>query len=83
MADGKVIDEVVQPLGVRKYEIVAGKGFFLNGEKYPMYGVTRHQDWWGLGSALKNEHHDFDLAAIMDVGATTVRFAHYQQSDYL
>ena len=43
--DGKVIDEVVQPLGLRKYEIVAGKGFYLNGEKYPMYGVTRHQDW--------------------------------------
>lgn len=41
------------------------------------------QDWWGLGSALKNENHDFDLATIMDVGATTVRFAHYQQSDYL
>lgn len=81
--DGLVIDEMVQPLGLRKYEIVAGKGFYLNGEKYPMYGVTRHQDWWGLGSALKNENHDFDLATIMDVGATTVRFAHYQQSDYL
>lgn len=83
MQNGKVIDEVAQPLGVRRYEIVAGKGFYLNGEKYPMYGVTRHQDWWGLGSALKNEHHDFDLATIMDVGATTVRFAHYQQSEYL
>lgn len=83
MQDGQVIDEVVQPLGVRKYEIIAGKGFYLNGEKYPMYGVCRHQDWWGLGSALKNENHDFDLAQIMDVGATTVRFAHYQQSDYL
>ena len=81
--DGKVIDEVVQPLGLRKYEIVAGKGFYLNGEKYPMYGVTRHQDWWELGSALKSENHDFDLATIMDIGATTVRFAHYQQSDYL
>ena len=81
--DGKVIDEMVQPLGLRNYEIVAGKGFFLNGKKYPMYGVTRHQDWWGLGSALKNEHHDFDLETIMDLGATTVRFAHYQQSDYL
>lgn len=81
--DGQVIDEVVQPLGLRKYEIVAGKGFYLNGEKYPMYGVTRHQDWWGLGSALENENHDFDLATIMDIGATTVRFAHYQQSDYL
>ena len=75
--------KVVQPLGLRKYEIVAGEGFYLNGEKYPMYGVTRHQDWWGLGSALKNENHDFDLATIMDIGATTVRFAHYQQSDYL
>lgn len=83
LADGKVIDEVIQPLGVRKYEIIAGKGFYLNGEKYPMYGVTRHQDWWGVGSALHNEQHDFDLATIMDVGATTVRFAHYQQSDYL
>lgn len=81
--EGKVIDEVVQPLGIRKYEMVAGKGFFLNGEKYPMYGVCRHQDWWGLGSALKNEHHDFDLEQIMEVGATTVRFAHYQQSEYL
>lgn len=81
--DGQVIDEVVQPLGLRKYEAIAGKGFFLNGKKYPMYGVTRHQDWWGLGSALTNKEHDFDLAQIMEVGATTVRFAHYQQSDYI
>lgn len=83
MADGKEIDKVTQPLGLRKFEIVAGKGFYLNGEKYPMYGVTRHQDWEGLGSALTNKEHDFDLEQIMDVGATTVRFAHYQQSDYL
>ena len=81
--NGRVIDEVIQPLGIRKYEIVAGKGFFLNGKKYPMLGVTRHQDWWGLGSALTNKEHDFDLAQIMDIGATTVRFAHYQQSDYI
>ena len=81
--DGQVIDEVIQPLGLRKYEAVAGKGFFLNGKKYPMYGVTRHQDWWGMGSALTNREHDFDLEQIMEVGATTVRFAHYQQSEYL
>lgn len=81
--DGQIIDEVIQPLGLRKYEAVAGKGFFLNGKKYPMYGVTRHQDWWGMGSALTNREHDFDLEQIMEVGATTVRFAHYQQSDYI
>lgn len=83
LQDGRIIDSVVQPLGIRHFELIAGKGFYLNGKKYPMYGVTRHQDWWGLGSALQNENHDFDLATIMDVGATTVRFAHYQQSEYL
>ncbi|MDR1757092.1 MAG: glycoside hydrolase family 2 protein [Culturomica sp.] len=79
---GKVLDEVVQPLGIRKFEIRAGDGFYLNGKKYPMYGVTRHQDWWKVGSALKKEHHDADLEMIMDIGATTIRLAHYQQSDY-
>ena len=79
----ELYDEVIQPLGIRKFDIVAGDGFYLNGEKYPMYGVCRHQDWWGLGSALENKHHAADIATIMDLGATTVRFAHYQQSDYL
>ena len=83
MQGDQVLDEVVQPLGVRDYKIVTGDGFYLNGEKYPMYGVCRHQDWWGLGSALENKHHAHDLAEIMGIGATSVRFAHYQQSDYL
>ncbi len=83
LQEGQILDEVVQPLGLRKFEAVAGKGFFLNGKKYPMYGVTRHQDWLGIGSALTNKEHDFDLQQIMDIGATTVRFAHYQQSDYI
>lgn len=81
--NGKVIDEVVQPLGLRKYEIVAGEAVLSEWREvsdvrcYPPSGLV------GLGSALKNENHDFDLATIMDIGATTVRFAHYQQSDYL
>lgn len=83
ISENEVIDEVVQPLGVRKIEIKAADGLYLNGEKYPMYGVTRHQDWEGLGSALTNKEHDFDLEQIMEIGATTVRFAHYQQSDYI
>ncbi len=81
--NGQLIDQVIQPLGLRKVEIIAGKGVFLNGEKFPMYGVCRHQDWWQLGSALENKHHDADLNMIMEIGATTVRFAHYQQSDYI
>lgn len=80
--NGRNIDEVKQPLGLRDCRMVAGKGFFLNGKKYPMYGVCRHQDWWRTGSALRKEQHDFDLAQIMELGATTVRLAHYQQAEY-
>lgn len=81
--DGNIIlDEVVQPLGIRKFELRTEEGFFLNGVKYPMYGVTRHQDRWGKGSALSNADHDEDLAIIKEIGATTIRLAHYQQSAY-
>ena len=78
-----VADRVVQPLGLRHFEARAGEGFFLNGKRYPMRGVTRHQDRLGLGSALTEKEHDEDLAMIMDIGATTVRLAHYQQADYI
>lgn len=80
--DGQVIDNVTQPLGLRHFELRAGDGMYLNGRKVPMYGVCRHQDWWQLGSALTNENHDTDLAIIRELGATTLRLAHYQQSDY-
>ena len=71
LQNGKVADESVQPLGLRNIEIKPGKGVWLNGKRYPMYGVTRHQDRWGKGSALSKADHDEDLAMIMDVGATT------------
>lgn len=82
-ADNQIIDEVVQPLGLRHFELIAEDGMYLNGKKVPMYGVCRHQDWWKLGSALTNEQHDTDLAIIKEIGATTIRFAHYQQSEYI
>ena len=81
-ADNQIIDEVRQTLGIRKFELKANEGFFLNDKKYPLYGVTRHQDRWGKGSALSNEDHDEDLAIIKEMGATSIRLAHYQQSDY-
>ncbi|MDU1904197.1 MAG: glycoside hydrolase family 2 TIM barrel-domain containing protein [Dysgonomonas sp.] len=81
--DNKVIDEVTQPLGIRHFELKAGDGMYLNSKKVPMYGVCRHQDWWQLGSALTNVQHDADLEIIKEIGATTIRLAHYQQSEYI
>ncbi|ULT28074.1 hypothetical protein KUH03_16620 [Sphingobacterium sp. E70] len=80
--DGQVIDEVTTPLGIRKFELRTGQGFFLNDIKYPLYGVCRHQDRWGKGSALSNADHDEDLSIIKEMGATSIRLAHYQQSSY-
>ncbi len=80
---GNVIDEVVQPLGFRHFEFRSNDGMYLNGKKYPMYGICRHQDWWEKGSALTMKEHDVDLAMIKEIGATTIRLAHYQQADYI
>ncbi|WP_346239192.1 glycoside hydrolase family 2 protein [Niabella insulamsoli] len=79
----KEIDKVAQPLGLKKIELVAGKGVFLNGEKYNMYGVTRHQDRWQYGNALSPEQEKEDMLLIKEMGATTIRLAHYQQSEHI
>ena len=78
---GVILDEVVQSLGIRHFELRTADGLYLNGKKVPMYGVCRHQDWWEHGSALTNEQHDTDLEIIREMGATTIRFAHYQQAE--
>lgn len=83
IVNGRVTDAVTQPLGLRRFEVVAGKGFFLNGQPYAMHGVTRHQEWQDCGNALTNAQHKTDLDLIREIGATTIRFAHYQQSEYL
>lgn len=79
---GKVIDKVIQPLGFRHFEFRPNDGMYLNGKKYPMYGVCRHQDWWEKGSALTQAEHDADIEFIREIGATTIRLAHYQQAEY-
>lgn len=81
--DEKEIDNVTQSLGIRSCKIVAGKGFFLNGAPYRLYGVCRHQDWWGYGNALSYTQQDTDLALIKEIGATSIRFGHYQQSQHV
>ncbi len=75
-----VIDNVSTRFGCRYFEIDPERGFILNGEEYPLRGVSRHQDRWGIGNALLPEHHKEDIDLICEVGATTIRLAHYQHS---
>lgn len=80
--DGKATDAVSTPFGVRTFRMDPKEGFFLNGRKYPLHGVSRHQDRKGLGNALTKAHHEEDIALICEIGANTVRLAHYQHDPY-
>ena len=78
----EVVDNVCSRFGCRSFEIDPERGFILNGEEYPLRGVSRHQDRLGIGNALLPEHHTEDMDYICEVGATTIRLAHYQHDQF-
>ncbi len=78
-----VIDEVTVPLGFRTLTIDNEKGFLLNGEPYPIYGVNHHQEKKDKGWALTDADQDQDFQLIREMGATAVRLAHYQQASHV
>lgn len=80
VVDGEIADNLCVRFGIRSFEITADKGFILNGKPYALRGVSRHQDRPVIGNALKYEHHLEDIDLICEMGATTVRLAHYQHS---
>ncbi len=79
---GEVLDEIGCRFGVRTFRMDPKEGFFLNGRRYPLQGVSRHQDRKGIGNALSREHHREDMELIREIGANTIRLAHYQHDQY-
>lgn len=82
IVDGKVVDRVESRFGIRSFKVDSQKGFILNGKPYPLRGVSRHQDRPGIGNALLPEHHREDIELICEMGANTIRLAHYQHAQY-
>ncbi len=78
--DGKACDNVSTRFGIRSFYVDPEKGFFLNGESYPLRGVSRHQDRENMGWAITEKEHKEDMELIKEVGANTIRLAHYQHS---
>jgi beta-galactosidase len=79
---GRVVDEVVQPLGFRSFRFDKDEGFFLNGQYQKIHGVSRHQDVKGRGAALTEADHRRDLELILDMGTNSVRLSHYPHSEF-
>jgi beta-galactosidase len=75
-------DEVCVSFGFRSYEVTKENGFFLNGKSYPLHGVCRHQDREDKGWAISKEDQIEDMDIIREIGANTIRLAHYQHSSF-
>ena len=80
--DGQEKDMVEIRFGVRVFSCDPKRGFYLNGKKYPLHGVSRHQDRKGIGNALTREMHLEDMDMICEMGVNTIRLAHYQHDQY-
>lgn len=77
-----IIDEIKIPFGIRYFNVDAERGFFLNGEKYALNGVCRHQDREDMGWAITKKEHKEDIEIIKEIGASSIRLAHYQHDQY-
>ncbi len=75
-------DEIKTQFGCRTFAFNQEKGFFLNGKEYPLCGVSRHQDRQGVGNAITKEMQDEDMEIMLEMGANTIRLAHYQHDQY-
>ena len=80
--DRNDVDEITCNCGVRYFEFSPKDGFHLNGRHYPLHGVSRHQDYRELGNAISKAEHERDMELIREVGANTIRLAHYQHDQY-
>lgn len=78
----EVTDEVTITYGYRSFSVSPDTGFHLNGKSVPLRGVSRHQDRLDKGWAISKKDHEQDLALIREIGANTIRLAHYQHDAY-
>ena len=67
---------------MRFYSVDPEKGFYLNGQPYHLHGADRHQDFMNKGWAISEADMETDVGLLKEIGATVVRCAHYQHSDY-
>lgn len=81
--EGEVIDQVTDKIGFRYFSVDSDEGFFLNGESYPLRGVDIHQDREGYGNAVPDQVREEDFEIIEEIGANTLRVAHYPHSEFV
>lgn len=74
--DGQQTDEYTTRFGIRSIELVADKGFFLNGQHRKFQGVCNHHDLGPLGAAINVAALRRQLTLLKDMGCDAIRTSH-------
>lgn len=82
LKNGRWMEKRMIRFGFRSIRLSAESGFQLNGERLFLRGVGRHQDREDRGWAISREDMEEDMALLKEIGANTVRLAHYQHAPY-
>lgn len=77
---GRVFDDLIDRFGFREIK-VSGKDILMNDRPLRIKGVCRHEDHPQFGCALPPAAIEYDLQLIRDLGANSVRTAHYPNDE--
>jgi len=74
--DGRIIDQVETPFGIRTIRFDPNAGFFLNGQHVVLKGTNNHQDHAGVGTAIPDALQDFRIRQLKAMGSNAYRCSH-------
>lgn len=74
--DNNQVDEYTTRFGIRHIEIIADKGFYLNGKHRKFQGVCNHHDLGPLGAAINTAALRRQLTMLKDMGCDAIRTSH-------
>lgn len=80
LREDEVIDDLIERFGFREI-CVQGKYILLNGKRLRIKGVCRHEDHPDYGCALPYQTIYNDLVLIRQMGANSIRTAHYPNDE--
>lgn len=75
-AEGQILDEVTNIVGLREYHFDAVTGFWLNGKNFKIIGAAIHADGGAFGAAVPLGVWEERLKTLKSLGGNAIRTAH-------
>lgn len=75
--EGRTLDEVVTPFGIRRLQFDPDRGLLVNGQSIKLKGVCLHQDAGSFGNAVPISVWAWRLGLLKEVGCNAIRPSHH------